>query len=93
MRRPRVTDCKHFLHCIYLIECNSRGGCVEGLEDDLDELLPVGFGVEGSLGVEMRGLVRGDSQLVVEGVMPDLLHVVPVGHDAVLNGVFQREDT
>merc|ERR1712179_624728 len=75
------------------LDTHVSGRSVEGLEDDLDEFLPVGFGVEGSLGVEMRGLVRGDSQLVVEGVMPDLLHVVPVGHDAVLNGVFQREDT
>ena len=70
-----------------------RGWGVEGLKDDLNELLPVALGVEGSLGVEMRGLVGGDSQLVVEGVMPGLLHVVPVGHDAVLDGVLQREDT
>ena len=73
--------------------CYSRGGGVEGLEDDLDELLPVALGVEGSLGVEMRGLIRRDSQLVVEGVMPHLLHVVPVGHDAVLDRVLQGEDT
>lgn len=33
------------------------------------------------------------AQLVVEGVVPDLLHVLPVGHNAVLNGVAQREDT
>merc|ERR1712032_816756 len=25
--------------------------------------------------------------------MPDLLHVIPVGHDTVLNGVLQGEDT
>jgi len=25
--------------------------------------------------------------------MPHLLHVVPAGHDAVLDGVLQREDT
>merc|ERR1712179_735792 len=78
---------------VTLIDGDGVGDTIADVEDDLDELLPVGFGVEGSLGVEMRGLVRGDSQLVVEGVMPDLLHVVPVGHDAVLNGVFQREDT
>ena len=70
-----------------------RSGGVESLEDDLDELLPVALGVEGSLRVEMRGLVGRDSQLVVEGVMPDLLHVVPVGHDTVLDGVFQGKDT
>merc|ERR1719153_2231761 len=38
-------------------------------------------------------LFGGDSQLVVESVMPDLLHVVPVGHDAMLDGVFQGKDT
>ena len=41
----------------------------------------------------MRGLVGGDSQFVVEGVVPDLLHVVPVGDDAVLDGVFQGKNT
>merc|ERR1719312_839156 len=35
----------------------------------------------------------GNSELIVEGVMPDLLHVVPVGHDAVLDGVLEGEDT
>ena len=88
-------NCCHTVNCIYIRIClnYSRGGGVEGLEDDLDELLPVGFGVEGSLGVEMRGLVRGDSQLVVEGVMPDLLHVIPGSDDTVLDGVFQGENT
>ena len=38
-------------------------------------------------------LIRRDSQLVGEGVVPDLLHVVPVGDDSVLDGVFQGEDT
>ena len=82
-------------HTVYIRICvnYSRGGGVEGLEDDLDELLPVALGVEGSLGVEMRGLVGRDSQLVVEGVMPHFLHVIPVGDDTVFNGVFQRENT
>ena len=38
-------------------------------------------------------LLRGHTQLVVEGVVPDLLHVVPVGHDAVLDGVLEGQDT
>merc|ERR1712137_546701 len=75
------------------LDAHVGGGGVEGLKDDLDELLSVGLGVEGSLGVKMRGLVRRDSQLVVEGVVPHLLHVVPVGDDTVLNGVLQGEDT
>jgi len=75
------------------LDAHVSGGGVEGLKDDLDELLSVGLGVKGSLGVEMRGLIRRDSQLVVEGVVPHFLHVVPRGDDTVLNGVLQGEDT
>ena len=45
--------------------------------------------IERRLRVERRGLIGGDSQLVGEGVVPDLLHIVPVGDDAVLDGVLQ----
>merc|ERR1712002_21544 len=59
----------------------------------MGHLLPVGLRVEGSLGQEDGLLLGGDTQLVVEGVVPDLLHVVPVGDDPVLHGVLQGEDT
>merc|ERR1712242_208 len=70
-----------------------HGGHVEGLEHDLGHLLPVGLGVEGSLGQEDGLLLGGNAKLVVEGVVPDLLHVIPVGDDSVLHGVLQGEDT
>ncbi|CAN8002682.1 unnamed protein product, partial [Ixodes hexagonus] len=70
-----------------------HGGGVEGLEHDLGHLLAVSLGVEGSLGEEDGVLLGGNAELVVEGVVPDLLHVVPVGHDAVLDGVLQGQDT
>ena len=38
-------------------------------------------------------LLRGNTKLVVESVVPDLLHVIPVGDDAVLDGVLQGQDT
>jgi hypothetical protein len=70
-----------------------EGRCVEGLENDLSHLLSVGLGIDGSFCQQNRVLLRSDTQLVVEGVMPDLLHVIPVGDHAVLNGVTQSEDT
>merc|ERR1712135_183128 len=70
-----------------------HGGHVEGLEHDLGHLLSVGLGVEGSLSQEDGLLLGGNTQLVVEGVVPDLLHVVPVGDDSVLNGVLEGQDT
>merc|ERR1719438_178312 len=63
-----------------------HGGHVEGLEHDLGHLLTVSLGVEGSLSQEDGLLLGGNTELVVEGVVPDLLHVVPVGDDTVLNG-------
>merc|ERR1712073_236057 len=70
-----------------------HGGHVEGLEHDLSHLLTVGLGVEGSLSQEDRVFLGGNTELIVEGVVPDLLHVIPVGDDSVFNGVLQGEDT
>merc|ERR1711921_74966 len=70
-----------------------HGGCVERLEHDLGHLLPVGLGVKGSLSQQDGLLLGGNTQLVVEGVVPDLLHVVPVGDDSMLHGVLEGEDT
>merc|ERR1712107_69275 len=43
--------------------------------------------------VRRTGCSSGAAELVVEGMVPDLLHVVPVGDDSVLDGVLQGEDT
>ncbi|BAT18306.1 Os12g0640950, partial [Oryza sativa Japonica Group] len=69
-----------------------HGGGVEGLEHDLGHLLAVGLGVEGGLRQQHRVLLGGNAELVVEGVVPYLLHVVPVVDDAVLDGVLERQD-
>merc|ERR1712156_1138665 len=75
------------------LDSHVHGRRVEGLKYDLGHLLPVGLGVEGGLSQEDGVLLGGDTQLIVEGVVPDLLHVVPVGDNAMLNGVLQGEDT
>jgi len=59
----------------------------------LCHLFAVGFRVEWSLCKQHWVLLGGDTQLVVERMMPDLLHVVPVCDDAVLDRVLQCEDT
>ena len=69
-----------------------RGG-VESLENNLCHLFSVGLGVDWRLGKEDWVLLGGNTQLVVEGVMPDLLHVVPVGDNTVLDWVAEGEDT
>merc|ERR1719354_903418 len=75
------------------LDSNIHGGGVEGLEHDLCHLFSVGLGVQRGFGQQDGMFLGGNSELVVEGVMPDLLHIVPVGDDSVLNGVLQGEDT
>merc|ERR1712140_48098 len=75
------------------LDGNIHGGHVEGLEHDLGHLLTVSLGVKGSLSQKDGLLLGGNTELVEECVMPDLLHVIPVGDDSVLNGVLQGEDT
>merc|ERR1711988_1457200 len=75
------------------LDGNVHGGHVEGLEHDLSHLFTVSLGVEGSLSKENRLLFGGNTEFIVEGVMPDLLHIIPVGDDTVFNRVLQGEDT
>merc|ERR1711884_581951 len=70
-----------------------QGGHVKGLKHDLGHLFTIGLGVEGSLSQGDGLFLRGDTEFIVEGVMPDLLHVIPVGDDTVFNWVFEGEDT
>merc|ERR1712142_1430430 len=75
------------------LDRNIHGGHVEGLKHDLSHLLTVSLGVEGSLSEEDGLFLWGNTEFIVEGVMPDLLHIIPVGDDTVFNGVLQGEDT
>merc|ERR1712168_1581461 len=75
------------------LDSDIHGGHIKGLKHDLGHLLTVGLGVEGSLSQEDGLFLWGNTELVVEGVMPDLLHVIPVGDDTVLNRVLQGKDT
>mmetsp|Transcript_36969 Transcript_36969/g.86650 ORF Transcript_36969/g.86650 Transcript_36969/m.86650 type:complete len:383 (-) Transcript_36969:71-1219(-) len=70
-----------------------HGRHVEGLEHDLGHALSVGLWVQGRLSQQHWVLLWRDSQLIVERVVPNLLHVVPVGHNAVLDWVLQRQHT
>merc|ERR1719431_2566632 len=75
------------------LDGNIHGGHVECLEHDLGHLLTISLGVEGSLSQEDRLFLRSNTELIVEGGVPDLLHVIPVRDDSVLNGVLEGQDT
>jgi hypothetical protein len=54
------------------LDGNVHRGGVEGLEHDLGHLLAVSLGVQGGLSEQDGVLLGGNTQLVVEGVVPDL---------------------
>jgi len=66
---------------------------VEGLEHELGHLLSVGLRVSRSLGEEDVVLRWVNSELVVEAVLPDLLHIVPGLDDTRLDWVVELQDT
>ena len=70
-----------------------ESGDVEGLEHDLGHFLPVRLGVHRSLGEEDGMFLGSDTKLVVEGMVPDLFHVIPVGYDTMLDGVLEGQYT
>merc|ERR1711943_130571 len=83
------------------LDGNVESASSEGLEHDLCHALAVLLGVHWSLGEQDTGAILialvliadNHAKLVVESVAPDLLHVLPVLHDTVLEGVLQDEDT
>merc|ERR1712026_500159 len=75
------------------LDGNIHGRHVEGLKHDLSHLFTVSLGIKGSFSQENRLFLRGNTEFIVEGVMPDLFHVIPVGDDTMFNWVFQSEDT
>ena len=70
-----------------------EGGNVEGLEHDLGHLFSVDLGVKWGLSEEDWVLVWGNSELNVEGVVPDAFHIIPILDDTVLNGVADSKDS
>jgi len=70
-----------------------HGWGIESLKHNLCHLLPVGLWVEWGLSEQNGVLLWGNTQLIVEGVMPDLFHIIPIGDNSVLNWVLEGEDT
>merc|ERR1719183_1451429 len=64
---------------------------IECVEHDLCHALAVGLWVHRCLGEQNWVLLRRHAELIVKGMVPDLFHVIPVSHDAMLNRIFQSE--
>ena len=75
------------------LNSNVESGSVEGLEHDLRHFFTVSLRIEGGFSEQDRVLLGGDTEFVIESVMPDLFHIIPVSNDTVLDGVLEGEDT
>ena len=75
------------------LDSDVESGSVKGLEHDLGHLFTISLGVEGGLSEQDWVLFGGNTEFVIKSVMPNLLHIIPVGDDTVLNGVLESENT
>lgn len=75
------------------LDGNVHTSNLESLEHELGHLLSVGFWVHWGFSKENVVLGGIDSELVGEAVLPDLLHLGPVGNDTGLNWVGKLKDT
>merc|ERR1719376_955828 len=75
------------------LDGNIHSWGVESFEHDLGHLFTVSFLVEWGFSEENWVFFRCNTEFIVESVMPDLFHIVPVGDNTVFNWVFQGEDT
>merc|ERR1712045_328911 len=75
------------------LDGNIHGWHVEGFEHDLGHLFTVSLWVKWGFSQKNGLLFWCNTELVVEGVMPDFFHIIPVGDDSVFNWVFQGKDT
>merc|ERR1719422_251149 len=70
-----------------------HGRDIERFEHDLRHTLTIGLWIQGRLGKQNWMLLWGNAEFIVKCVVPDLLHIVPIGHDAVLDRVLERQHT
>merc|ERR1719209_354427 len=65
----------------------------EGFEHDLGHLFTVSLWVKWGFSQKNGLFFWCNTEFVVEGVVPDLFHIIPVDDDSVFNWVFQGKDT
>ena len=70
-----------------------ESGSIECLEHNLGHLFTVSLGVKGGFCEQDWVFLRSDAEFVIESMMPNFLHVIPVGDDTVLDGVLKSENT
>ena len=75
------------------LDTNIGGGNIESFELVLDHLFTVGLRVHWCLGEKRWVLSLINMQFVVEGVVSDLFHIVPVGSDTMFDWILEDEDT
>lgn len=75
------------------LDCNIHGRNIKGFKHDLSHFLPVGLRIQWCFSEEHRMFLGSYTKLVVEGVVPDLFHIIPIADNPMLDRVFQSKYT
>merc|ERR1719263_194088 len=75
------------------LDGNVHSWGVESFKHDLTHFFSVSFWVHWSFRQQHRVFFRSNTKLIVESMMPNLFHVIPIGNNSVGNWVFQGKNT
>merc|ERR1719414_37544 len=75
------------------LDGDKHGRHVESLKHDLCHLFTVSLWVQGSFSQESGRFFRGNTKFIIEGMVPNFLHVIPVSDNAIFNWIFESHDT
>ena len=73
----------------YRLDGHVHRGDIERFEHNLGHPFAIRFRVQGRLGQQHGMLFGSNTKFVVKRMVPNFFHVIPVGHDAVFDGIFQ----
>ena len=81
LQRQHILNCS--IHCGYNVYCKHNCG----------HFLAVYFRIQRSFCQHYRVLFMSHPELVVECMVPNLLHIIPISDNTVFNWVFERQKT
>eukprot|EP00121_Abeoforma_whisleri_P000955 Awhi_evm1s850 len=75
------------------LDSNVHSWGVEGFKHNLGHFFSVGFRIKRSFSQKNWVFFWSYTKFIVESMMPDFFHIIPIGNDTVFNRVFQGQDT
>ncbi len=75
------------------VSVDSCTWCIECFKHDLCHFFSICFWIEWSFSKKNWMFFRCNTKFIVESMMPNFFHIIPVGNNAMFNGIFKSKNT